>query len=95
MISQDLQFEIKNENGKDINCIIVASVPVSENEINIMYKREDDETEVFRYGKILKTNDSYEIKKDISEEEILILKETFDNEIINMANEITQELEAQ
>ena len=60
-----------------------------------MYKREDDETEVFRYGKILKTNDSYEIKKDISEEEILILKETFDNEIINMANEITQELEAQ
>lgn len=95
MISQDLQFEIKNENGKNINCIIVASVPVSENEINIMYKREDDETEVFRYGKILKTNDSYEIKKDISEEEILILKETFDNEIINMANEITQELEAQ
>ncbi len=95
MISQDLQFEIKNENGKNINCIIVASVPVNENEINIMYKREDDETEVFRYGKILKSNDSYEIKKDISEEEILILKETFDNEIINMANEITQELEAQ
>ena len=93
MINQDLQFEIMNEDGKNINCIIVASVPVNEIEINIMYKREDDADDTFRYGKIIKTTDSYIIKKDITEDELFTLKETFDNEILNMANTIATQLE--
>lgn len=95
MITQDIQFEILNEDGKNINCIIVASVPISEAEINIMYKREDDAIDEYRYGKIVKTEYSYEIKKEVSEEELLILKESFDNEIQNAANAIATELEAQ
>lgn len=95
MITQDLQFEILNEDGKNINCIIVASVPISESEINIMYKREDDAIDEYRYGKIIKTEYSYEIKKDVSEEELLILKESFDNEIQNASYEIAAEMEAQ
>ena len=84
-----------NENGKNINCIIVASVPVSENEINIMYKREDDKDDVFRYGKIIKEADTYIINKEISDEDYIDLRLAFDEELINIAKNYLTELEAE
>ena len=90
MINQNIQFKILNEAGLNINCIVVATLPVNDTTINIMYKREDDHDDVFRYGKIIKTENSYEIKKDITEEELLSLKEMFNNEIVNMAHEIIE-----
>ena len=93
MINQNIQFKILNEAGLNINCTIVASLPVSDTTINIMYKREDDPADLFRYGKIIKTENSYEIKKDISDEELLSLKEMFEQEIINMAQEVVEQSE--
>lgn len=93
MITEDLQFEIINEDGKNIECIIVASVPIDEHQVNIMYKREDDNDDTFRYGKIVKENNLYKIKKDINEEELLVLREMFDNEMMNAMNVISTQLE--
>ena len=93
MLNQDIEFEILNENGKNINCVIIASQPVTENEINIMYKREDEPANEFRYGKVLKTESSYEIKKDMTEEELISLRECFDNEVVNMVNNLVEQME--
>ena len=89
--NKDIQFEILDEYGKNINCVIISSVPISENEINIMYKREDDEADTFRYGKIIKKESSYEIKKDITEEEIIELRDSFDNEVVKIANDLLEQ----
>lgn len=93
MLNEDIEFEILNESGKKVNCCVIASVPIDENTINIMYKREDDKDNVFRYGKIVKEYDSYIIKKDLSDEEYIDLRECFDNQIINIANNYLNQLE--
>lgn len=95
MKKEDIEFKIKNENGKDINCLLISSVPISESEINIMYKREDDPDDVFRYGKVISSPNSFEIKKDLTEEELITLKESFNEEIMNVANALIAQAEAE
>lgn len=94
MNNEDIEFEILNELGNPVNCVVMASVPVDENTINIMYKREDDKDDVFRYGKIIKEADTYIINKDISDEDYIDLRLAFDEEIINIAKNYLTELEA-
>ena len=95
MNNEDIEFEILNELGNPVNCVVMASVPVDENTINIMYKREDDKDDVFRYGKIIKEADTYNINKDISDEDYIDLRLAFDEEIINIAKNYLTELEAE
>lgn len=95
MNNEDIEFEILNELGNPVNCVVMASVPVDENTINIMYKREDDKDDVFRYGKIIKEADTYIISKDISDEDYIDLRLAFDEEIINIAKNYLTELEAE
>ena len=95
MNNEDIEFEILNELGNPVNCVVMASVPVNENTINIMYKREDDKDDVFRYGKIIKEADTYIINKDISDEDYIELRLAFDEEIINIAKNYLRELEAE
>ena len=95
MNNEDIEFEILNELGNPVNCVVMASVPVDENTINIMYKREDDKDDVFRYGKIIKEADTYIINKDISDEDYIDLRLAFDEEIINIAKNHLTELEAE
>lgn len=95
MNNEDIEFEILNELGNPVNCVVMASVPVDENTINIMYKREDDKDDVFRYGKIIKEADTYIINKDISDEDYIDLRLAFDEEIINIAKNYLTELEAE
>lgn len=95
MNNEDIEFEILNELGNPVNCVVMASVPVNENTINIMYKREDDKDDVFRYGKIIKKADTYIINKDISDEDYIELRLAFDEEIINIAKNYLTELEAE
>ncbi|MBQ8534872.1 MAG: hypothetical protein IJ463_04225 [Bacilli bacterium] len=95
MNNEDIEFEILNELGNPVNCVVMASVPVDENTINVMYKREDDKDDVFRYGKIIKEADTYIINKDISDEDYIDLRLAFDEEIINIAKNYLTELEAE
>lgn len=95
MNNEDIEFEVLNELGNPVNCVVMASVPVDENTINIMYKREDDKDDVFRYGKIIKEADTYIINKDISDEDYIELRLAFDEEIINIAKNYLTELEAE
>ena len=95
MNNEDIEFEILNELGNPVNCVVMASVPVDENTINIMYKREDDKDDVFRYGKIIKEEDTYIINKDISDEDYIDLRLAFDEELINIAKNYLVELEAE
>ena len=95
MNNEDIEFEILNELGNPVNCVVMASVPVDENTINIMYKREDEKDDVFRYGKIIKEADTYIINKDISDEDYIDLRLAFDEEIINIAKNYLTELEAE
>lgn len=95
MNNEDIEFEILNELGNPVNCVVMASVPVDENTINIMYKREDDKDDVFRYGKIIKEEDTYIINKDISDEDYIDLRLAFDEELINIAKNCLMELEAE
>ena len=95
MNNEDIEFEILNELGNPVNCVVMASVPVDENTINIMYKREDDKDDVFRYGRIIKEADSYIINKDISDEDYIDLRLAFDEELINIAKNYLTELEAE
>ena len=95
MNNEDIEFEILNELGNPVNCVVMASVPVDENTINIMYKREDDKDDVFRYGKIIKEADTYIINKDISDDDFIDLRLAFDEEIINIAKNYLTELEAE
>ena len=95
MINEDIEFEILNELGKPVNCVVMASVPIDENTINIMYKREDDKDDVFRYGRIIKEADTYIINKDISDENYIDLRLAFDEELINIAKNYLTELEAE
>lgn len=95
MNNEDIEFEILNELGNPVNCVVMASVPVDENTINIMYKREDDKDDIFRYGKIIKEADTYIINKDISDEDYIDLRLAFDEEIINIAKNYLTELEAE
>ena len=95
MNNEDIEFEILNELGNPVNCVVMASVPVDENTINIMYKREDDKDDVFRYGKIKKEADTYILNKDISDEDYIDLRLAFDEEIINIAKNYLTELEAE
>ena len=95
MNNEDIEFEILNELGNPVNCVVMASVPVDKNTINIMYKREDDKDDVFRYGKIIKEADTYIINKDISDEDYIDLRLAFDEEIINIAKNYLTELEAE
>ena len=93
MTKQDIEFEILDHNKSKVNCCVLATVPIDEYTINIMYKREDDKDDVFRYGKIIKTEDSYIIKKDLSDEEYINLRECFNDEIINIANNCLKQME--
>lgn len=95
MNNEDIEFEILNELGNPVNCVVMASVPVDENTINVMYKREDDKDDVFRYGKIIKEADTYILNKDISDEDYIDLRLAFDEEIINIAKNYLTELEAE
>ena len=95
MNNEDIEFEILNELGNPVNCVVMASVPVDENTINIMYKREDDKDDVFRYGRIIKEADTYIINKDISDEDYIDLRLAFDEELINIAKNYLVELEAE
>lgn len=95
MNNEDIEFEILNELGNPVNCVVMASVPVDENTINIMYKREDDKDDVFRYGRIIKEADTYIINKDISDEDYIDLRLAFDEELINIAKNYLTELEAE
>ena len=95
MNNEDIEFEILNELGNPVNCVVMASVPIDENTINIMYKREDDKDDVFRYGKIIKEEDTYIINKDISDEDYIDLRLAFDEELINIAKNCLMELEAE
>ena len=95
MNNEDIEFEILNELGNPVNCVVMASVPVDENTINIMYKREDDKDDVFRYGRIIKEADTYIISKDISDEDYIDLRLAFDEELINIAKNYLTELEAE
>lgn len=95
MNNEDIEFEILNELSNPVNCVVMASIPVDENTINIMYKREDDKDDVFRYGKIIKEADTYIINKDISDEDYIDLRLAFDEEIINIAKNYLTELEAE
>ena len=95
MNNEDIEFEILNELGNPVNCVVMANVPVDENTINIMYKREDDKDDVFRYGKIIKEADTYIINKDISDEDYIDLRLAFDEELINIAKNCLMELEAE
>ncbi len=95
MNNEDIEFEILNELGNPVNCVVMASVPIDENTINIMYKREDDKDDVFRYGKIIKEADTYIINKDISDEDYIDLRLAFDEELINIAKNYLVELEAE
>ena len=95
MNNEDIEFEILNELGNPVNCVVMASVPVDENTINIMYKREDDKDDVFRYGRIIKEADTYIINKDISDENYIDLRLAFDEELINIAKNYLTELEAE
>jgi hypothetical protein len=95
MNNEDIEFEILNELGNPVNCVVMASVPVDENTINIMYKREDDKDDVFRYGRIIKEDDTYIINKDISDEDYIDLRLAFDEELINIAKNYLTELEAE
>ena len=95
MNNEDIEFEILNELGNPVNCVVMASVPVDENTINIMYKREDDKDDVFRYGRIIKEADTYIINKDISDEDYIDLRLAFDEELINIAKNCLMELEAE
>lgn len=95
MNNEDIEFEILNELGNPVNCVVMASVPVDENTINIMYKREDDKEDVFRYGKIIKEADTYIINKDLNDEDYIDLRLAFDEEIINIAKNYLTELEVE
>lgn len=95
MNNEDIEFEILNELGNPVNCVVMASVPVDENTINIMYKREDDKDDVFRYGKIIKEADTYIINKDLNDEDYIDLRLAFDEEIINIAKNYLTELEVE
>ena len=95
MNNEDIEFEILNELGNPVNCVVMASVPVDENTINIMYKREDDKDDVFRYGRIIKEADTYIINKNISDEDYIDLRLAFDEELINIAKNYLTELEAE
>lgn len=95
MNNEDIEFEILNELGNPVNCVVMASVPVDENTINIMYKREDDKDDVFRYGKIIKEADTYIINKDLNDEDYIDLRLAFDEEIINIVKDYLTELEVE
>lgn len=95
MNNEDIEFEILNELGNPVNCVVLSSVPVDENTINIMYKREDDKDDVFRYGRIIKEADTYIINKDISDEDYIDLRLAFDEELINIAKNYLAELEVE
>ena len=95
MNNEDIEFEILNELGNPVNCVVMASVPIDENTINIMYKREDDKDDVFRYGKIIKEADTYIINKDLNDEDYIDLRLAFDEEIINIAKNYLTELEVE
>ena len=95
MNNEDIEFEILNELGNPVNCVVMASIPVDENTINIMYKREDDKDDVFRYGKIIKEADTYIINKDLNDEDYIDLRLAFDEEIINIAKNYLTELEVE
>ncbi len=86
MIEQNIQFKIKDDLGNDVNCFILASNPIDETEANVIYKKDNDEDDVLRYGKIVKTEEKYELKKDITEEEIVELKHSLDDEIHSMSS---------
>ncbi len=92
---QDIEFEILNENNEKVNCCVIAKIPVDQETINIMYKRDDEASDVFRYGKVIKDGDNYIIKKDLLEEEYMDLRRKFDEEIVNIAFDFLNQVEAE
>jgi len=81
MVEKDIQFTVKDEYGNDINCFILACKNISETEINVIYKRDDDDSDTVRYGRIVKDNDKYILTKNVTEVELEELKELLDGEI--------------
>ena len=61
MIEKDLQFSIKDDNGNDVDCYIFAYKVVSDTEMNVIFKQDNDEDDVIRYGRIIKKDDDYSL----------------------------------
>lgn len=93
MIEQNIQFKIKDDLGNDVNCYVLASIPINDTEVNVIYKKNSDEDDTLRYGKIVRNKEEYELIKDITEEEIRELKYSLDDEIYNMASIIMNTVE--
>ena len=85
MVEKDIQFTIQNEYGKDIDCFILVSKPISRNEINVLFNQSNDKDNTIRYAKIIRDNNSYSLSNKISIEELDELKDLLDKEIKNFA----------
>ena len=89
MIDQNIQFAIKNDFGQEIDCFILASKCISDSELNIMYKYDDDEDNTIRYGKIFKRDNDYVLTGGISDYELEELKKMLDKEIQGLIVSVT------
>ena len=81
MIEKNLQFSIKDEYGKDINCFIFAYKPVNSTEINILFNQSDDPDDTLRYGKLVKNGNHYTLFKNLTSFELEELKKLFHEEV--------------
>ena len=90
MIEKDLQFSIKDDNGNDVDCYIFAYKVVSDTEMNVIFKQDNDEDDVIRYGRIIKKDDDYSLDNGLSNEELDELKTLFEEEVKTVAEKIVE-----
>lgn len=78
----DLAFTITDSNGNEVLCDIISVIPnPHEKDCNYVVftdnSKDEDDNIIFLYGKLYKKDDSYELKNNVSEKELLYIKKMF------------------
>ena len=78
MANEELKFSVKDNNGEIIDCNIVSLIPIDDEESYIVFldgEKDLEENAVFKYGKLVKINDDFELKAGVDNNELEYIKD--------------------
>lgn len=93
---EDLAFTVTDKNGKEVECNIVSLIPKNDTESYVVFfddTKDENGNIVFKYGRLVKDNDEYELKTGINENELEYIQNWFHYDMVNLASSIIEKNE--
>ena len=93
---EDLSFEIKNEDGLEVECDILSIVPNEENKnepfvVFTDYMLDENDEFVLQFGKVVEENGNYLLEKVEDKDTVMKIREQLTDDIVSYVNKAVQD----